>query len=384
MGWFKDLFCGTPQNGVGGNGPAATKLPSVAELYNCIELGFKEHPKLYALLEVDHISPYSGMCISKRLHLVLTKDGDIGAYRITADIGDYYAGQVLTSGNILNHVADDYTRANKQKLVLDWKLTWLTPDTIPKVTEALVTNALASAIPFTARQVFEGSYVTDKTSGPAAIYRTGPTQIGYTASSPGDIPYWYTDLAFNEGFLKLPTDPNKYIITDQYAVDKGLLPKTHWRRWVEISTAQNNAKAAIKYVPRDNCCGYVKYFDVAFNFNDPDLAGMSFDSGQLLSRTIGHLQHTLDQELPDKSFFTGEITISPAKSDIYIEPEQVKVVWMDEVVPLQEYLDQQREAETNLEKPYLAPNIPTANIGGNKFAIDADYYINFTPWSRNK
>jgi hypothetical protein len=149
----------------------------------------------------------------------------------------------------------------------------------------------------------------------------------------------------------------------------------------------SNSKAAVKYVPRDSGCGYVQYFDVAFIFDDPETAGMTFDAGELLGYAIAQLQKQLDVTIPDKPmhYYEGTaISYGGIKSDIYINPDHIKVSWQDKEESLQDWLDLQRESETNLERPYFSPNLPVTSINGNKFSIDADYYINHTPWTPPK
>lgn len=384
MGWFKDLFGGKPQNGVGGEGPGTVKLNSIDELYIHLTTEFQKYPSLIAVLEVNHTNPYTGRQHPKKLHLRLV-DGSIIVHTLSYGLTCYRAAPELTKDNILSIVAADYDSYRpKVTLALDWTLSWITPSTIPKVTKALVTNALASAIPFTARQVFEDTFVTaiiDDETG--AVYRNSQHGQDYSYN----VPFWYTDLAFSEGMLQSPKDVNKYIITDQYQVDRKILPNRHWRRWVHVTEAANNAKAAVKFVPRESGCGYVQYFDVTFVFDDPNTAGMAFDAGELLGSAIDRLQRQLDLDIPDKPvrhYADTPITIREIKSDVYINPDHVKVSWQDKLTTLQDWLDLQRESETNLERPYFSPNLPVTNISGNRFSIDADYYINHTQWTQPK
>lgn len=383
MGWFKDLFSGKPQNGVGGEGPTYIKINTVVELHNHLITEFLKYPSLIAVLDVNHKDPYTGTPHSKKLHLKLV-DGAIIVHTITNDLTSYQLAPELTEDNILTIVAANYgSHGSEVTLQVDWTLSWITPSTLPKTTKALVTNAVASAIPFTARQVFEDTFVIDTTGDDTgAVY-----QNGQSSNVRSWVPFWYTDLAFSEGVLQLPADPNKYIITDQYQVDRKILPNRHWRRWVHVTEAANNSKAAVKFVPRGSGCGYVQYFDVAFVFDDPETAGMTFDAGELLGSAIDRLQSQLDLDIPDKPirYYAGSpISIREIKSDVYINPDHVKVSWQDKLTTLQDWLDLQRESETNLERPYFSPNLPVTNIGGNRFSIDADYYINHTQWTQPK
>lgn len=384
MGWLSNLFSGKPQNGVGGEEPKAkNQVRTVDTLYENIVRDFSEYPSLIAHVVVSHVDPFSERSITKKLYLKLV-DGVICPFTLDLSGVSFWGQQSFTRENMLTLIADDYSTYNQRvTLSLDFQISWIIPSSLPKVTESLVTNAIASAIPFTARQVFEGLYVSQKLSDSTARYYVKNTEGGYCDYITRDLPYWFTDLALSQDVLKLTEDPNKYVIVDEYCVDKNLLPTTHWKRWVEVGAAENNAKAALKYVPRDSGCGYVQYFDITFDFDDPITAGMAFNVGDMLAKAVTRLQHQLDKHIEDKTtqYHEGIVSYQLQKSRVSIEPERIKVIWQGKTFALEDYLAEQRVAETSLERPYFAGNQLTSSIDGNKFSIDAQYYINYTPWT---
>lgn len=379
MNWFKEIFCGKPC-GSGGDEPSAkNNTNSVKWLYEFIKTELCKNPNLVACLETSYTYPHSTRVTHKKFWIRMI-DSNLRYLKVELGLTGYKQAS-LTEENIFDVITEDFSKTiKKNELDINWKINWIDLDVVPKRSQELIVNALASAKPFTALPVFDMYHVAinDPVSECATYMSATDDHI--------DVPYWVSDLALYLEMVKLPEDPNAYRIIDELKVDPKLLPDTHWRKWVRVEPAVDNANAVMKYVPRDIARGKVQYFDVFFDFNEARLAGVAFATGKLLGRAIAAKITQLDREIENGQGYYDEYSGNyrePRKSDTYLKPEQIKLLWESRTYLIEEYFELERQSTTNLERPYLAPN-QEVNIGGNKFSIDADYYINFTPWDPSK
>lgn len=382
MGWFKEFFFGKPC-GSGGEDPFVnTKLGTSERLYHTLNEHLRKQPNHVACLESEYTYPHSTTTFEYKFWVRLL-DGKLVYMRSDSGFGDNPLKE-LTVKNILKVITDDVGRSynhDEAKLQIGWTVEWVDLNDVPSRSKDLIANALASAQPYTALPVFQGYYAVANHPDQEYAVFSGFYKADYA------VPYWVTDLSLHIEKIRLPENPNAYRIIDHLKVDPKLLPDTHWRKWVRVEPAADNANAVMKYVPRDIARGKVQYFDVFFDFNEARLAGVSFATGKLLEQAIDTKISQLDRGIETGpghyDEYSGHYRES-RKSDTYLKPEQIKVLWESRTYLIEDYLELERQSTTNLERPYLAPNQEEVKIDGNKFSIDADYYINFTPWEPKK
>lgn len=366
MNWFTHIF-GGKVCGTGGDEPK--KVDNYTDLWDFITKECHQHPDQVLELKTD--IKLDETFTQSKVHWIRSVGGKLNYVRVDTTLCGNSTEQYLDEHNWEATLFDrvlTFKHQQSRTYLLSWETKWHPVTGMePRIVD-IVKAAIESAPKYTYGYAV-GCWYAVAASDEYVQFQYGDDYGNIITHRP-----WVVDLALSIDRLKVRENAEPFIVHDHNKVDYKLLPVSHWRRWVRVTDAANNATAALKIVPRGVGQGKVAYHDILFDFDDVELAGTAFSAGELLKGAI-------EQAITN---YTGKPRYYSPEVDTVFDPEAVQVRFAGQQTGIERWLDLQRESTNNLERPYLSPNQPVVKFDGHKFQITADYYIDFTPWDATK
>jgi len=369
MQWLKNLFNGKPC-GTGGDEPKKEPY-TIISLYDMIVNDAYQYPTHVGRLELEYKLPRGEQIFKRDVILkVDPKEHEIKYCRI--DINDFTMftfrfddlhKHIINTGDEHIYELDRYN--------LEFKLSWVNYDEMEKLTARGVPALLKETPPGIALRAFNYLYmVSNDKASESALYitRTGVHR---------DIPHWVTDSYYHFGKVSETSTLPSLIVTDDRICDVKYLPTDHHRRWVTFTEA--TGQGVVTIVPTESFTGKVTSYDVVFDLDAPEMAGVSVDVCKLLYNAVGDLWRDRFKELYKSKEFTDRPGKPNSALALILEPKDLKVKWGGIHYNLWDFICDQIESFDPEKRPYILTNVSPVNILENILGIDRHGNMTFKP-----
>lgn len=189
-----------------------------------------------------------------------------------------------------------------------------------------------------------------------------------------ELETWYVDVLLSLDILELDTDNKDYIIICYDLVDRQLIDRKDFRRWVVVKElADAKSPWVIRYVPNDIARGKIRYFSMDIDFDSHDLGGVSFDIPQMLKAAHDAVVERADKQLLGTSSvyayhgtlpLRGDNKMVMPNSTTKLNADNINVTYDNINVKLKGYmLLQTKNPAFHDKNPYFNPSAPGREIG---------------------